>query len=185
MNNRNRISGILFFLAVLLQVVFLFSLLVKKEIDIRTGRKIVVRTIPVDPRSLFRGDYITLNYEFSRIDLNKVKHKRKYFYRGEKVHVKLARIDGDWRAVEVSDVAIKDTKPDEIVIRGSVEKRLWSGKTLEVIYGIESYFVPEGEGKYIEREISHKRVKVELSINREGYASVRKIFIDGKEVKFR
>ena len=58
-------------------------------------------------------------------------------------------------------------------------------KFVDVEYGIESYFVPEGRGRYIEREISRKRVKVELSVDKEGYACACKLFIDDKEVKFQ
>lgn len=184
MNNNHKITKFLFFLAILLQILLLFSLQVKKEISIRKGIKIVVKTVPVDPRSLFRGDYINLNYEFSQIDLNKAKCDKTYFYRGQKVFIRLSKVGDDWRVVQVNSKPIEDIGPDEVMIRGSVSR--WrSKKFINVAYGIESYFVPEGRGKFIEKKISAKRAKVELSIDKEGYASVRKIFIDEKEAKFR
>lgn len=184
MNNKQKIITSLFLLAILFQVLLLFSFQAKKEISTQRGVKIVVSTIPVDPRSLFRGDYINLNYEFSGINLDKVKHDRTYFHRGQKVFVKLSKVGDDWKAVRVSSKPIKDIGPDEVVLRGSVGKRP-RRKSINVAYGIESYFVPEGEGKYIEKEMFKKRVKVELSIDKKGYASAGKIFIDEKEVKFR
>lgn len=184
MNNKQKIITSLFLLAILFQVLLLFSFQAKKEISIQRGVKIVVRTIPVDPRSLFRGDYINLNYEFSGIDLNKVKRDSTYFHRGQKVFVKLSKVGDDWKVVQVSSKPIKDIGPDEVMIRGSVGRRP-SKNFINVAYSIESYFVPEGKGKYIEKEIFEKRVKVELSIDKNGYASARKIFIDEKEVKFR
>ena len=33
------------------------------------GREVVLEVIPVDPRSLFRGDYVILGYDISRFDL--------------------------------------------------------------------------------------------------------------------
>lgn len=183
MNNKRRIIKFLFFLAILLQVLILLSFQIKKEISIRRGVKIVVKTTPVDPRSLFRGDYINLNYEFSRIDLDKVECDTTYFYKGQKVFVKLSKVGDDWKAVQVSGEPIKDIGPDETMITGI--NRWRSRRSINVIYGIESYFVPEGRGKYIEKKILDKRVKVELSIDKGGHASARKIFIDEKEVKFR
>lgn len=184
LNNKRKITKFLFFLAILLQILLLLSLQVKKEISIRKGIKIVVKTVPVDPRSLFRGDYINLNYEFSQIDLNKVKRDKTYFYKGQKVFIRLSKVGDNWKVVQVGSKPIEDIGPDEVMISGSVNR--WrSEKSINVAYGIESYFVPEGKGKYIEKKIFDKRVKVELSIDKEGYASVRKIFIDEKEVKFR
>ena len=184
MNNNKKPTKILIFLAILFQILLLFSILVYKEMNIRRGVKIIVRTVPVDPRSLFRGDYINLNYEFSRIHLNKVKSEGSHFSKGQKVFVKLSKVDGDWKAVQISAKPIKNIGEDEVMIRGSVNR--WPSKNyINVVYGIESYFVPEGKGRYVEKKIFDKRVKVELSINKKGVASVLKIFIDGKEVKFR
>lgn len=184
LNNKQKIITFLFLLAILFQVLLLFSFQAKKEISIHKGVKIVVRTVPVDPRSLFRGDYINLNYEFSGIDLNMVESDRTYFHKGQKVFVKLTKVGDDWKAVQVSSKPIRDIGRDEVMIRGSAGKRP-SKNFINVVYGIESYFVPEGKGKYIEKEIFKKRVKVELSVDKKGYASARKIFIDEEEVKFR
>lgn len=181
MNNRQKI---LISLAILLQVLFLSSVIVKKEMSIRQGVRIIVRTVPVDPRDLFRGDYINLNYEFSHIDLNKVEHDKVNFHKGQRVFVRLSKIDEDWQAVQVSLNPIKDIGPNEVMIKGYVGQ--WPlADSINVVYGIESYFVPEGKGKDIEREIFEKRVRVELSIDKRGYASICRIFIDEEEVKFR
>jgi hypothetical protein len=128
-----------------------------------------------------------LNYEFSRIDLTKVKGSKSYFYNGDKVFVKLAKVGSDWGIAFVSGQPIKDLKADEVVIVGNAIYRYYidrASKYVDIIYGIESYFVPEGQGKYIENQIAQKRVTVELSIDKQGFASVCKLFIDGQEVKF-
>ncbi|MFH1563040.1 MAG: GDYXXLXY domain-containing protein [Nitrospirota bacterium] len=180
MNNKQRI---LIFIAILLQVLLLLSIVAEEEMSIRQGVKIVVMTIPVDPRSLFSGDYINLNYAFSLIDLNKTEHGDTHFSKGQKVFVRLLKVGKDWQATQVSLNSIKDAGPDEIIIKGSINQ--WPRDSINVVYGIESYFVPEGKGKCIEDEMFAKRVTVELSIDKQGSASVCKIFIDGKEVKFR
>ena len=56
---------------------------------------------------------------------------------------------------------------------------------VNVIYGIESYFVPEGKGRFIEDALRKRRVTVELSLSPKGYASVCRMFIDNQEVAFR
>ncbi|UCC94873.1 MAG: GDYXXLXY domain-containing protein [Candidatus Omnitrophota bacterium] len=193
--NKSKKTLFLFSVAIVIQIGLLFSFLIKREFHIRRGTKIIVKTVPVDPRSLFRGDYIHLNYEFSRIDLAEVTSSKEHFYRGDKIFVKLTKRGEEWRPVETGASPFKDIASGEVMIRGAVtgHQWLWHGRgerrhkssVLNVSYGIESYFVPEGEGKYIEDQISQKRVKVELSIDRGGYASVCRIFIDGKEVRFQ
>ncbi|HIE31672.1 MAG TPA: hypothetical protein EYP67_04720 [Methanosarcinales archaeon] len=52
------------------------------------GQEIVLKTDPIDPRDLFRGDYVTLSYEISRIDLNNIPHDAN-FSSGETIYASL------------------------------------------------------------------------------------------------
>ena len=183
MDNK-KINKTLILCAIFLQIGFVLSIPVIKETNIRSGKTIVVKTIPIDPQSFFRGDYINLSYEFSQIDLNEVEHDKAYFDRGQRIFVRLSKASGSWEVVQVSSKPLKNIGLDQIMVVGSINN--WpSHNNFSVIYGIESYFVPEGEGKYIEKKIADKRATVELSIDKKGSASVRKIFIDDKEVNFR
>jgi hypothetical protein len=40
---------------------------------LKTGKVIHLRTAPIDPRDIFRGDYVRLNYEISRIAIDDLK----------------------------------------------------------------------------------------------------------------
>jgi uncharacterized membrane-anchored protein len=184
---RNKRIILLLAAAIIIQIAILFSMVVLQNIRLASGRHIIVKTVPIDPRSLFRGDFIKLNYEFSRISFDRIKSAEKYFYPGDKIFVKLAQVAEQWGIVSASDKPLKAEKPNEVVILGVVQRVSGWGKDkfVEIEYGIESYFLPEGRGRYIEQEISQKRVKVELSVDKKGYASVYRLFIDDKEVKFQ
>ena len=54
--------------AVIFQFLILTGMYVKAAIPLWTGQEIRVKTIPVDPRSLFRGNYARLRYDFDRVD---------------------------------------------------------------------------------------------------------------------
>ena len=54
--------------AVLLQLMVLSGMLVLAAMPLWTGKEIRVKVVPVDPRSLFRGNYARLNYDFSRLE---------------------------------------------------------------------------------------------------------------------
>jgi len=55
-------------------------------------------------------------------------------------------------------------------------------KTLSVEYGIESYYVPEHQGRTIEN--ARVQADVEVSVDRRGNSALSRIFLAGKEVEF-
>ena len=55
---------------VLLQVALLVGIIAYRQYWVATGEKILLRTAPVDPRDIFRGDYVSLRYDISTLDLD-------------------------------------------------------------------------------------------------------------------
>ncbi len=87
------------------------------------GREVVLEVIPVDPRSLFRGDYVVLGYDISRFDLPAGAPTPE---RNAPYYVTLKKTDGpNWHAVGGSVEKPADVKPDEVVIKGRVD---WIGR---------------------------------------------------------
>ena len=58
---------IFLFAGVGLQLVVLIGMIVFKAMPLWTGEPILLRVVPVDPRDMFRGDYVAISYDFSRI----------------------------------------------------------------------------------------------------------------------
>jgi uncharacterized membrane-anchored protein len=79
-----------FILLVLLQVVLLIGIVAYRQYWVMTGEKILLKTAPVDPRDIFRGDYISLRYEISALDLGKLGMREKFIPR-ERVYVILEK----------------------------------------------------------------------------------------------
>ena len=48
------------------QVFVVLGFVADREYDLRSGGEVVLQALPVDPRSLFQGDYAILTYEISR-----------------------------------------------------------------------------------------------------------------------
>ena len=91
-----------FFLLVLLQVLILGGMIAYRHYWIETGEKVFLRVSPVDPRDLFRGDYVSLFYEISVLDLDQLSVKES-FRPNEKIYILLGpNEDGTWGAVGVS-----------------------------------------------------------------------------------
>src|ERR687893_556204 len=54
------------------QLVILIGMIALRAIPLITGQTVLVRVAPVDPRDLFRGDYVILSYDFSRVPRDRI-----------------------------------------------------------------------------------------------------------------
>ena len=155
-----------FYLLIALQVALLLAMIGRSQFTLLTGRKVVLEVVPVDPRDLFAGEYVRLNYKISSIALPPYEKSRK-------VYVKLKK-DGDyWQGAGVSE-----TKPvvedDEVFVLGKTRK--WGG----IEFGVERYYVPEGRAVEIERMIRTTKIAAEVSVDRFGNAVITRLLADGK-----
>jgi uncharacterized membrane-anchored protein len=172
-----------FVLVVALQLLAL-SFMIYKRVDLlETGKTVRLKCVPVDPRSLFSGDYVILNYTISRFDSEKftlLNRGEETFKQNETIYVGLVKGKDSvfWDAAEVSHDLKKLKNRYNAVIRGEV-KSLYGYR---IKYGVEEYFVPQYEGKKIEKQI--KDVSVEVALSGSGESGIKKLFISGREVKF-
>lgn len=170
---------IITFSIMILWLVISLGLIASKQYTISTGKKVLLETVPVDPRDFLRGDYIILRYKISDLDMNKIISNRTSFNRGEKIYVKLEQKGKYWEAVGIKNK--KEIEKDDVIIKGKVKYNN------RVEYDIESYFVPEGKGKEIEQSMrrgSGNTVSVEAIVDKSGNAVINKLYINDNEVKF-
>ena len=163
-----------FLIIVLFQILILVGLMGFNEANLAFGKSVVLQTAPVDPRDIFRGDYVVLRYEISTLSnipgLRTVKE-------GDKAYVRLEQRGDIWEAIEVSRV-YKENWP--VFISGEV-KNIWNDRII-MEYGIEAYFVPEGKGREIERA---EDIKVRVSVDRSGIAIIKNLIVDGATFQLR
>jgi len=57
-----------FILAIALQVVIVFAIIIFKLSVLTGGTDVFLKIVPVDPRDLLRGDYATFQYDISNLD---------------------------------------------------------------------------------------------------------------------
>ena len=175
---------ILFPLIVAVQIGVLGFMIAKQEMLLAHGTKVLLKCQPIDPRSLFSGDYVILNYEISFIGediIAKSGIKNSGDLERKEIFVALKlKPDGKYHeTAEISENISELKKRYPLVIRGRVE---YASNTLQVRYGVESYFVPQKEGKVIEENL--KNVSVEVSISESGESAISRLFIADKEIKF-
>ena len=69
----SKTKKILLSLVVLLQVVSIITFVVIQEVRFSESKIITLQTQPIDPRDIFRGDYVILDYEISHLTENTTK----------------------------------------------------------------------------------------------------------------
>ena len=175
--------------ALLLGLVLL-ALVEQRARILRGGAEIRLRSVPIDPRDLFRGDYVILAYPISTVEAA----GQPGFQRGERVYVSLGRdeqgfakatgVTRDWPKAGDGIVVIAGRVTANSACatnaNGDVD---CSGRRnrLRIAYGLESYFVPQGEGKAIETT-DKARIEVVAAVSSSGEAAIKRLLIDGKPV---
>jgi uncharacterized membrane-anchored protein len=149
---------------------------------IKTGREITLPIEPIDPRDLFRGEYVRLAYPIARVPLapaDGVPVKR-----NEALYVVLEKAaEGSWRPVEVARTLRREDSPSRIVLKA---RSLWNAPVhvgwpgATVRYGIESYFVPQGEGPKLEAAARDRKLAALVAVDKGGNAAIKGLIIDGK-----
>ncbi|MDA8233423.1 MAG: GDYXXLXY domain-containing protein [Clostridia bacterium] len=173
-------SKLWFTLAVGLQIAVLLIMIGMKLFTLTYGTKVLLQTLPVDPWDMFRGDYVTLNYVITQVDLKKVTADKKEYKHNERVYVGLKKDGKYWVAKSVSG-----QPPDDgsLAIKGKVNYYDEMSKIISINYGIDSYYVPQHEGRKIEN--ARVLADVEVSVDRWGNSALSKLFLEGKEVQFQ
>lgn len=167
-------TPLLLILAVVFQIAVLIGMYVNAALPLWFGREIRVETVPVDPRSLFRGNYARLNYRFSRLEGQIVPGERR-LRSGEVVYVQLK--PGDRQLFEYAGLSLQ--KPESgVFIRGRVEHHYRSEQkeSLTIKYGIEAFFAPKDKALALERELRGSGVAV-LMVSDNGRAAIRDVLV--------
>ena len=91
-----------FIIIVLFQILVLTGIIAYRQYWVATGDRVLLATEPADPRDMFRGDYVTLNYEIGSLDLTDL-GTAEQFKPKERVYVVLEKTpDNTYRAASIS-----------------------------------------------------------------------------------
>ena len=149
-----------FFLAgILFELVAVFGLFLPYIFLLQSGTPITLRTVPIDPRSIFRGDYVILGYEAGE----GLPMTETY---GDVVYAVLEKGGDVYERVRFSD-----TKPEltegQICLRGRTEYQR------ATFPDIAQYFVEEGTGTEWEQAQNAHRLLVDAVVNDDCKAAIK------------
>ena len=158
------------------QLVILVAMIALRAIPLVTGQTVLVKVAPVDPRDLFRGDYVILSYDFSRVsqeEIDGIPDEERGSWKkleGRAVYVPLVP---DSNGVHMRAGKATVVKPAAGLFLKGHMKRYGS-----VEFGIEAYYVQEGAGRRYELAIRDRQLSAELAVTSNGQAALRGLRID-------
>jgi uncharacterized membrane-anchored protein len=163
-------------LAIAFQFFILTGMYVLAAMPLWTGVEIKVRTEPVDPRSMFRGNYARLDYKFSQIKSRHFPEKEE-LRNGEKIYVTLkVNAKGFY---EFSSVSL--SQPDSgLYLSGRIKNGVHWGEGeghYRVKYGIEAFFAPKKKALALEKNLRDSGVAI-LMVSSEGKARIKDVIAE-------
>jgi uncharacterized membrane-anchored protein len=170
-----------------IQSAILFDMVYERDRLLKSGRELTLAVHPVDPRDFFRGDYVTLDYDISRLTKSNTESDPEFsgFVIGTAAYVTMApNSEGGWAAKHIGSIYPSKVGPGEIVLKGKVLST-WpdqggANSVATVRYGVEQYFVPEGTGRDIEGKIRDHKIEAIVAVGNDGTAVLKGLVIDGE-----
>ncbi|MCM2472208.1 GDYXXLXY domain-containing protein [Rhizobium sp. CG5] len=153
---------------------------------LRSGTEILLKTVPVDPRDLLRGEYVVLSYDISRIPAARIVGDKPDAGEWVTLWVRVApQPDGFWTVSEASFAALPQA-PGTVLLKTApfYFEGLSDGGSEEIFvhYGIERFYVPEGDGKPLEEARNDGVVSIAVRVGSSGSAQIRQLLVDGQTV---
>ena len=153
--------------ALAFQLAVLVGMVVSAQIPLWTGVEVRVRTVPVDPRSVFRGNYVRLRYPFSTLpegafaqgDAPRV---------GEVVHVRL--VPGGAGIHRYAGVSFEPPSQG-VFLRGRIAG---VRPAYRVRFGLEAFFASKEVAVALEQDLRAGGVAV-LKITAAGRAALQDV----------
>jgi uncharacterized membrane-anchored protein len=172
-------------LALILQVGLLGWLIADRAMLLQNGKEIRLAVVPIDPRDLFRGDYVTLNYDISRVRNDAVAGDDAFTW-GDAIYVSIEPVDGGgWKVASIghtqpaSGTFLKGTVAgvgDSVACDGGATACM----NYDVAYNLEQFFVPEGTGRELESLRTEQRISVDVAVASDGRAALKRLLVDGQ-----
>ncbi|HCH32706.1 MAG TPA: hypothetical protein DE045_07185 [Oceanospirillaceae bacterium] len=164
--------GLIF--AITFQLCVLVGMYINAQLPLWFGSEISLATKPVDPRSLFRGNYALLSYHINQQAVPQAWQDGQPIAKGRVVYISLepAAETGLW----VGTGIYKEAPTSGLFIRGRTGKN-WhrqGAPMIDVTYGIEAYFAPKDKAMALEEQLNHPH-KAVIMLYTDGRARLKGI----------
>jgi len=148
------------------------------------GQTVLIQVVPVDPRDLCRGDYVTLSYEMSRMPVEGLEEplttgrdrRRRSGVQSAEYPVYVTLVpEADGRHYRPGKASTQ--RPASGTYLKGQYRADWRPDG-QLRFGIESFYVPEGTGRDYEQARRDRRLWAEVAVAPWGQAALRNLHIE-------
>jgi uncharacterized membrane-anchored protein len=177
MTKPRRFTGLSLIIIALIQSVALAKIVYDRVTLLRSGKEVVLKLVPRDPRDPFKGYYSSMTYDISQLDRRLIAGSRPEFTAGDPAYVVL-RTGPEGHAVPASLYPSMPVEmPGDVVARGTVN---WvSPDRINLTYGIEEYYLPQAEAARLDN-IPVDRIRIVAAAGADGELAIKRLLVDGK-----
>lgn len=156
-----------------LQVLIIAGMIAKSMYPLINGKEIELLVQPRDPRDIFRGDYVVLSYNFSRIDLDSIANdlpKKHNYHYGDILYLELIQ-NGKY----YMPIALWQNPPKDKFFMRVITQNYGYGNIIYLNGGIESFYTDSKSAKKLEEmtqrqpnnqdeEENEKKIKLSVTV---------------------
>ena len=165
------------FIAAGLQFAVLTGMYLLAALPLWTGSEIKIRTIPIDPRSMFRGNYARLRYGISELDTQHFPDHED-LRNGEIVYVML---EPDENNLYKFSAVLLEQPGSGLYLRGRIQNGYLEEDVsyFRINYGVEAFFAPKSKALALEKDLGNGGIAV-LMVSGSGKARLKDVIpLDG------
>ncbi|MBL1141895.1 MAG: GDYXXLXY domain-containing protein [Proteobacteria bacterium] len=164
--------------AVIFQLLALAGMIAQREYILHTGKEVYLRTAPIDPRDIFRGDYVRLDYTFLTVPIERTRNLPvSISKKGQRVYVVLKE---SANGVYTFDYLTGEKPSAGIFIAGRTNQRRYQSvnEVIRVKYGIEKFFLEQDSGLKLEKERGGRNdyqrpMEIKVAVSKSGTAMIK------------
>lgn len=187
MNKKGILIGLVIF-----QVLIIAGILLKAMLPLLIGQEIELRVVARDPRDVFRGNYVALNYEFNQISLDSIPHDippEAEFNYGDELYVELKKSDSFYAPSGVWMSPPENGSPFlKAIVQYPFRNIEGQYPFLHLQAGIESYFTDPKTARAVEEDLRDQifdentpPISATVMVTAGGEARIKRINIDMAE----
>lgn len=174
----------LFLIGLLIEVALVFLIFLPYMLIVANGQTVTLKTIPVDPRSIFRGDYVVLSYEIGQDYDGPSVTGEEYGYGVMRVYAILEN-QGDAHERVGFGTSVPKLEDGQACIQGEATYTAWGPDERRHVTvrfpDIEQFFVEEGVGRELEQARNGRRLYVDVATTKSCKAVIKGVRV-GEEV---
>ena len=141
-------------------------------------RTVYLQVEPIDPRDLFRGEYVILEFPFNRVPIDGVPGLPGPYtsdnyadWHGRAIFVPLID-EGDGKHFHAGPPSLDPPQGGGPFLQGTLKERD------RIDFGIDAYFVQEGRGKEYEDAARDHKLWAEVGLTRHGWPTLQGLRVE-------